>query len=494
MIAILTCITLVIAAAPVVSSGMSVGYEAIAQDEIDQTYSDLESPLDSGVPKTLPALNAAGCAGGYQIWAVDRDDPTQPVVIANEKKVLMGTGLFENIEGNYGLPDGMGIDYGPLVDFTLDAIIYLSDDPNPRVALYDPDPLSEGQAGWNEMMGRLNQWPDLDDWTINPFETDSFEMVVDEWEAAGSIAMGAQIEDLADLYTPLGDLAYDVLILDQSGQANTPDYDSEISAIQDYLDNGGGVIVSAFAFIDWASFFEVNRKPGVQQWYEADTNEHFLEAMFPDVIVIRERTRVFGGAGWDWRIKDYATVADVTDQAPSSVQTLYSRRDGLHGFLRFEVPLTFEIEVDFDPDTLNKLSMGKWVTVYLETPRACDPREIDPSTVLMNNVLSPVLDPHYGWVVSEDSYIVDHDMDGLEERLLKFDRASVEEILPVNSTVWINITGMTYSGIEFSGSDIIRVIDPSLSIGVNPGSLSGVIGDNPIATISFTDTRTESEF
>jgi len=85
-------------------------------------------------------------------------------------------------------------------------------------------------------------------------------------------------------------------------------------------------------------------------------------------------------------------------------------------------------------------------------------------------------------------------MDGLEERLLKFDRASVQDILPVNSTVWINITGMTYSGIEFSGSDVIRVIDPPLSVDVSPGSFSGGIGDNPIVTISFTDTRTESEF
>lgn len=483
-----------IAAAPVVSSGMSVGFQAVYYNETGQTFLDPGSYVGSRVPKTLPALNNGGCGGGYQIWAVDRDDPTQPVVIANGKKVLMGTGLFENIEGNYGLPDGLGIDYGPLRDLTRDAILYLSENPSPRVALYDPDPLAEGQTGWNQMMARLNQWPDLDDWAINPFETDSYETVASEWEAAGPIAEATQIEDLADLYIPGGDLAYDVLVLDQGGQANTPDYDSEIATIQDYLDKGGGVIISAYAFIDWASFFELNMKPGVQQWYEGETNEQFLEAMFPDVTVIRDRAREFGGGGWEWRIRDYATVADVTDQSPSSVQTLYSRADGLHGFLRFELPLRFTVEVDFDPDTLNKLSMGKWVTVYLETPPACDPREINPSTVLMNGVLSPVLDPHYGWVVSEDSYIVDHDMDGLWERLLKFDRASVEDILPVNSTVWINITGLTYSGIEFSGSDIIRVIDPSLSIGVNPGSLSGGIGDNPIVTISFTDTRTESEF
>lgn len=476
---------MVVAAAPVVSADTSIVFEEVAYPESDQAYWNSDGFLYSGPPKTITHLNGAGCGGGYQIWAVDQNDPTQPVVIAKEKKVLVGLGLFENIEGNYGLPDGLGIDYGPLVDFTLDAILYLSDDPSPRVALYDPDPLSDGQRGWNEIQSRLNQWPGLDDWAINPFETDSYEMVLDEWEVSGSIAMGTQIEDFDELYTPTGDLAYDVLILDQGGQANTPDYDSEISTIQSYLDNGGAVIISAYAFIDWASFFELNRKTGVQQWYEAEMNEDFLEAMFPGVEVLRERKRVFSGVGWEWRISDYATNADVTNQAPTSVQTLYSRGDGLHGFLRFEVPLTFTVEVDFDPDTLNKWSAGKWVTVYLEPPQGCDPRDIDPSTVLLNDVLRPVLDPHYGWVVSEDSYIVDHDLDGLWERLLKFERESVEDILPVGSTIWINITGRTYDGIDFSGSDVIRVIDPMLSKNVIAESLPDIVGIYPFALANY---------
>ncbi|MCK4443789.1 MAG: hypothetical protein KAW09_04550, partial [Thermoplasmata archaeon] len=254
----------------------------------------------------------------------------------------------------------------------------------------------------------------------------------------------------------------DVLIIDQGGQANTPDYDSLANAIQVYLDSGGSVIVSAYAFIDWASFFESGMKPGVEIWYEADINDQFLEKMFPDVTIIKEREREFRMGGWEWRIKDYATNAEVTATAPSTVQTLYGRGDGLHGFLRLDVPARYEVEIDFDPDTLNKDSKGKWVTVYIETPLGCDPRDIDPSTILLNGVLTPVLDPHYGWVRSEDSYIVNHDGDALWERMVKFVREDVAAILPLGDMVWVNITGSTHTGIDFSGSDVIRVMQASI--------------------------------
>jgi hypothetical protein len=294
-------------------------------------------------------------------------------------------------------------------------------------------------------------------------------MVVSEWVSSGAIQFGAQIEDVADLYSIAGDLAYDVLIIDQGGQSNTPDYDSLSNAIQVYLASGGSVIISAYSFIDWASFFEVNMKFEVQPWYEGDMNDQFLEDMFPGVKIIKERERQYMGNTY-WYIKDYAVNSEVTPSAPSSETTLFSRGDGLHGFLRLEVPQGFEVEIDFDPDTLNKDSSGRWATVYLETPFACDPRDIDPNTILLNDVLPPVLDPHYGWVHSEDSYIVDHDGDGLWERMVKFNRREVADMLPVGDVITVTVTGSTYSGINFSGSDIIRVIE--LNVGMKMGSFS----------------------
>ncbi len=459
---ILAGIALMIAAVPVVSAGSFSGLDTGAiQEDLKASLVSL-SESSKEVAKKIEITNGIDCGNVYEIWAVDENDDTIPIVIAQEKKVLVGTGLFENIEGNYGLPDGLGIDYDPLVDFTLDTILHVSDNPSPRVALYDPDPLSDGDTGWAEIQSRMSEWPTLDDWTINPYETLSYEMVLSDWVASGDIQYGAQIEDVAELYSIAGELAFDVLIIDQGGQANTPDYDSLVDEIQAYLDSGGSVIVSAYAFIDWASFFEAGMKPGVEIWYEADMNDQFLEKMFPDVTIIKERERVYGMGGWDWRIKDYATNTDVTAAAPSSVQTLYSRGDGLHGFLRLDVQARYEAEIDFDPDTLNKDSKGKWVTIYIEPPLGCDPRDIDPSTILLNGVLTPVLDPHYGWVRSEDSYIVNHDGDGLWERMVKFVREDVATLLPLGGMVWVNITGSTYTGIDFAGSDVIRVIQPSM--------------------------------
>ncbi len=131
-------------------------------------------------------------------------------------------------------------------------------------------------------------------------------------------------------------------------------------------------------------------------------------------------------------------------------------------------PAPIPATIDFDPDTLNLNSGGKWVTVYIEMAegpqgQVYDVAEIDASTILLNGEIAPVLDPRYGFVKSEESYIMDHDGDGILERMVKFDRAAVQEILSVGDEVTITITGkVSYNeGLaHFEGSDIVRVIKP----------------------------------
>ncbi len=117
-------------------------------------------------------------------------------------------------------------------------------------------------------------------------------------------------------------------------------------------------------------------------------------------------------------------------------------------------------EVDVDPDTLNLGSNGKWITAYIELGERYDVRDINAGTMLLNGVISPVLDPNYGFVKDEDSYIVDHDEDGLPERMVKFWRSEVQEILDAGLSVTITITGKLFDGTPFMGTDEIRVIDP----------------------------------
>jgi len=112
--------------------------------------------------------------------------------------------------------------------------------------------------------------------------------------------------------------------------------------------------------------------------------------------------------------------------------------------------------IDFDPDALNLKSNGEWVTVYIELPPGFDVAGIDASTVLLNGVVPAVTDRRYGWVKNPKSYLMDHDSDGILERMVKFKRADVKGILSVGKQVLIEIMGLV-NGIPFVGWDTIRV-------------------------------------
>jgi hypothetical protein len=114
--------------------------------------------------------------------------------------------------------------------------------------------------------------------------------------------------------------------------------------------------------------------------------------------------------------------------------------------------------IDIDPDTLNLKSKGKFITAYIEL-KGADVRDIDASTIRLNDIVSPVLDERYGFVTSEDSYIFDHDEDGVPERMVKFWRSEVQAILDVGLFVTIAVAGQLSDGTPFMGTDEIRVID-----------------------------------
>jgi hypothetical protein len=127
------------------------------------------------------------------------------------------------------------------------------------------------------------------------------------------------------------------------------------------------------------------------------------------------------------------------------------------------VPIV-EADIDFDPDTLNLKSKGRWVTVYIELPRGYDVRDIDEGTVLLEDALSPVDDEKFGFVAHEFSYIVDHDEDGIMERMLKFSRSEIQAIVSPG-TYNFKVSGELEDGTEFEGySDTIKVINPGKQV------------------------------
>ena len=125
------------------------------------------------------------------------------------------------------------------------------------------------------------------------------------------------------------------------------------------------------------------------------------------------------------------------------------------------VPATVRIE----PETLNRASNGQWVTAYIELPEGYNVADIDVNTVCLGTVPA-VTDTQYDFVTDPDSYLMDHDGDGIVERMVMFDRAAVitylEEIVYAGDTgkhklVELSVTGKV-AGTSFEGSDTIRVI------------------------------------
>jgi hypothetical protein len=103
--------------------------------------------------------------------------------------------------------------------------------------------------------------------------------------------------------------------------------------------------------------------------------------------------------------------------------------------------------VNFDPDTLNVKSRGRWVTVYLELPDSYRASDIEVSSILLNDTL-PVDSAH--------AAIGDHDQDDRPDLMVKFNRASVVDLVSAGDVV-IAVTGNA-KGVPFEGLDTVRVI------------------------------------
>lgn len=104
--------------------------------------------------------------------------------------------------------------------------------------------------------------------------------------------------------------------------------------------------------------------------------------------------------------------------------------------------------IDFDPNTLDQKSKGKWITVYIELPNGHDVKDIIISSILLEGTI-----PAEPWPYA----IEDYDNDGIPDLKVKFNRAEVINILPAGDNVPVHVLG-TVGTVTFDGVDIIRVI------------------------------------
>ena len=128
--------------------------------------------------------------------------------------------------------------------------------------------------------------------------------------------------------------------------------------------------------------------------------------------------------------------------------------------IKYASGLAPEPTLDIDPDTLNLRSKGRWITAYIEIYDGRDVRDIDISTLLLNETIP---------AESRPTAIGDHDEDGNPDLMVKFNRSDVQKYIEglnlsggqagrFGYEVTLTLTGMFNDGTVFECSDTIRVL------------------------------------
>jgi len=140
-----------------------------------------------------------------------------------------------------------------------------------------------------------------------------------------------------------------------------------------------------------------------------------------------------------------------------------------------EGPKTIEAAIDLDPRTLDFRSCGRWITCYIELPEGYDVAQIDESTVTLEQISAATGADRWArcwarwwwgrpwagrWTCADKTRrnIVDHDRDGLLERVVRFDRDKVEAVVQAPETT-LAVAGELLDGTPFEGTTTIKVID-----------------------------------
>lgn len=123
--------------------------------------------------------------------------------------------------------------------------------------------------------------------------------------------------------------------------------------------------------------------------------------------------------------------------------------------------LSTSATIDFDPDTLNLKSAGKWITCYIELSEGYSVEEIVPNTVRLWVKGSQIL------AEEKPTAIGDYDADGILDLMLKFSRSAFIEILKsaglTPGDVTLTVNGQVGNAI-FEGTDTVRVVKTTGSL------------------------------
>jgi hypothetical protein len=107
--------------------------------------------------------------------------------------------------------------------------------------------------------------------------------------------------------------------------------------------------------------------------------------------------------------------------------------------------------LDFDPDTINLASNGKWVTCYIELPEGYDVGDILVSELVLNGVVPA--DKSHKCIMG------DADKDGVPDLMVKFSRDALQQLLVVGPDQQVVVSGSLSDGTVLVCYDSIVIID-----------------------------------
>jgi large repetitive protein len=116
------------------------------------------------------------------------------------------------------------------------------------------------------------------------------------------------------------------------------------------------------------------------------------------------------------------------------------------------------VDIEFEPETLNRKDCGKWVLVKIELPHGYKATDVDISSIRLEGTAHAELWP-YECHDHHHEHGCDHDRHEHHHEVLmvKFKRSEVIALLPEGKHVPVHVTGKVGS-VNFEGVDIIRVI------------------------------------
>ncbi len=125
-----------------------------------------------------------------------------------------------------------------------------------------------------------------------------------------------------------------------------------------------------------------------------------------------------------------------------------------------EVPVTLNVSLlpfaylHFDPEVLNLSANGHMVRMVMELPAGYDPHQIDVGSVTLNDTVHALPSP---------VEFTDENLNGIEEIVVRFDRASVDAVLPDGPAVTVAVQGEVADVQWFRGSTTVRTMRPRVA-------------------------------